>query len=175
MKSAGPVAFVAFMLLGAAGGRAEQRYRPAPPAPPPAPVVPPALSTGGITTLPPPPPPSPFAARPGTYAPHYTDPAPRSRGYGYGVPYYNGAVGIGSYVIPAAAAPAPEQKPPSTAPEPSPVPEPVPVPEPPRIAAAHGPDMFYVIPGCYAGNRPPNPARLPKGCDVARMRVTPIR
>src|SRR4051812_1893223 len=93
MKSA---AVGALVLLLAAGAHAEQRRHSAPPAPPP--LAPPTLSTGGVTTLPPPPPPSPFAARPGTYAPHYNDPARRSRGLGYGVPYYNSALGIGGYI-----------------------------------------------------------------------------
>src|SRR2546423_205418 len=103
MKPAVAAAFVLFLAIGA---RAEQRRHSAP-TPPPAPVAPRTLSTGGVTTLPPPPPPSPFAARPGTYAPHYTDPTPR--GLGYGVPYYNGAIGIGSYApVPASTPAAPE-------------------------------------------------------------------
>src|SRR2546430_2505246 len=61
---------------------------------------------------------------------------------------------------------APPPEPPRTGEPPK---NPVPASEPPRIAAAHGPDTFYVIPGCYAGNRPPNPARLPKGCDLMKM------
>jgi len=171
MKSAAATAFV---LLLAAGARAGQRHPVAPPAPSPAPSFPVVPSTpligGGITTSSPTPAsPSPFTARPGTYAPHYTERAPRSRGQVYGgVPYYDGAIGIGGLVAaPDATAPAPEQQP-AQAPEPR-----VPVPQP--VAAVHGPDTFYVIPGCYAGNRPPNPVRLPKGCDVARLRTTPIR
>jgi hypothetical protein len=35
------------------------------------------------------------------------------------------------------------------------------------------PKTFYVIPGCYAGDRPPLPDRLPKGCNRSRMRVIP--
>lgn len=31
-------------------------------------------------------------------------------------------------------------------------------------------DTFYVISGCYAGNRPPREANLRSGCDVTRMR-----
>ena len=49
------------------------------------------------------------------------------------------------------------------------------VPDPPKMTALHGPDTFYVIPGCYMGNQPPNPARLPKGCDPAKLRTTSIR
>lgn len=52
------------------------------------------------------------------------------------------------------------------------------LPTPPASAerrVPHAPDTFYVIPGCYAGNRPPTPERLPRGCDVARLRTEPIR
>jgi len=180
MKS---VAVAAFVLLLAAGASAQRRHPHQEPSPPPAPFVPKTLSTGGITMLPPPPPPSPFAAGPGTYAPRYTLP-PFRAGNGPGVSIYNGTLGFGPY-IPFAVEPVapprpvPEQRLPSPPPEPprtvEPPKNPVPAPEPPHIAAAHGPDTFYVIPGCYAGNRPPNPARLPKGCDLMKMRTTPIR
>jgi hypothetical protein len=33
------------------------------------------------------------------------------------------------------------------------------------------PQTMYMIAGCYAGNRPPVAANLPKGCDVAKVRV----
>jgi len=33
------------------------------------------------------------------------------------------------------------------------------------------PQTMYTIAGCYAGNRPPVAANLPKGCDVASVRV----
>ena len=32
---------------------------------------------------------------------------------------------------------------------------------------------FYVIPGCYAGDKPPRTAPLPKGCDASKMRAIP--
>jgi hypothetical protein len=35
------------------------------------------------------------------------------------------------------------------------------------------PKTFYVIPGCYAGDRHPRDARLPAGCDAAKVRVIP--
>jgi hypothetical protein len=38
---------------------------------------------------------------------------------------------------------------------------------PPRAAGG----TMYVIPGCYAGNRPPRDSALARGCDVARLRV----
>jgi hypothetical protein len=44
-------------------------------------------------------------------------------------------------------------------------------PSPPPLPGK--PKTFYVIPGCYAGDRPPQPDRLPKGCDRSRMRVIP--
>ena len=40
------------------------------------------------------------------------------------------------------------------------------IPAPPRP-----PQTMYLIAGCYAGNRPPVAANLPKGCDVAKVRV----
>ena len=39
-----------------------------------------------------------------------------------------------------------------------------------RPAAPAAPDTFYVIAGCYAGNRPPDDVVLPKGCDAQRVR-----
>jgi hypothetical protein len=36
---------------------------------------------------------------------------------------------------------------------------------------AQGAQTIYVIPGCYAGNRPPNESALPTGCDIANLRV----
>jgi hypothetical protein len=35
------------------------------------------------------------------------------------------------------------------------------------------PKTFYVIPGCYAGDKPPAARSLRKGCDVAKVRVIP--
>jgi hypothetical protein len=34
-----------------------------------------------------------------------------------------------------------------------------------------GSDTFYVISGCYLGNRPPSEAKLPPGCDVAKAKT----
>lgn len=39
------------------------------------------------------------------------------------------------------------------------------------------PKIFYVIPACYAGDRPPALEWLPAGCDISKMRVvtpTPV-
>ena len=41
------------------------------------------------------------------------------------------------------------------------------------VAASPGvPKTFYVIPGCYAGDKPPR-ATLPRGCDRSKLRVIP--
>jgi hypothetical protein len=34
-----------------------------------------------------------------------------------------------------------------------------------------GSDTFYVISGCYLGNRPPREVSLPPGCDIKRSRT----
>jgi hypothetical protein len=43
--------------------------------------------------------------------------------------------------------------------------------EAPRIAAT--PKTFYVIPGCYAGDTPPDTARLPSGCSPKNVKTIP--
>ena len=35
------------------------------------------------------------------------------------------------------------------------------------------PKTFYVIPGCYAGDKPPSEGSLPAGCDVDTMKIVP--
>lgn len=35
------------------------------------------------------------------------------------------------------------------------------------------PKTFYVIPGCYAGDKPPSAVRLPRACDAAKVRTIP--
>ncbi len=42
---------------------------------------------------------------------------------------------------------------------------------PPVVKAT--PKTFYVIPGCYAGTSRPERAELPRGCDIAKLRVVP--
>ena len=43
------------------------------------------------------------------------------------------------------------------------------------LMAPGKPKIFYVIPGCYAGDRPPELEWLPAGCDMSKMRVvTPV-
>ena len=152
----------AFVVLLAAGTHAQQRHG----------LASTSTSTGlhshptRGTPSPSPAPASPFAAGPNTYAPHYDRSSPLRAG-GYGIPIYNNPYSATSDAgaLPAA----PDQ----TAIAPPKAPEPVPAPLP--VAASRGPDLFYVIPGCYAGNRPPTPDRLPAGCDVSRLRTTPIR
>src|SRR5215467_11883109 len=34
-----------------------------------------------------------------------------------------------------------------------------------------GSNTFYVIPGCYLGNKPPREVTLPRGCDVAKAKT----
>jgi len=46
-----------------------------------------------------------------------------------------------------------------------------PVPAAPVVQAV--PKTFYVIPGCYAGDKPPRRGTLPAGCDLARLRKVP--
>jgi hypothetical protein len=59
---------------------------------------------------------------------------------------------------------------------PPPVP-PAPVAPPaPYVAGLPGrPKTFYMIPGCYAGDRPPEPESLTPGCSISRLRVIPPR
>ena len=41
------------------------------------------------------------------------------------------------------------------------------------VAAPGRPKTFYVVPGCYAGDKPPSARRLPKGCDASKVRTIP--
>jgi hypothetical protein len=44
----------------------------------------------------------------------------------------------------------------------------------PYVAGMPGrPKTFYVIPGCYAGDRRPEPESLAPGCRISRLRVVP--
>jgi hypothetical protein len=55
------------------------------------------------------------------------------------------------------------------------VPAPV-APPAPYVAGVPGPaKTFYIIPGCYAGDRRPEPESLKPGCDISRLRVIPPR
>lgn len=43
----------------------------------------------------------------------------------------------------------------------------------PTVAPVAAPRVFYVIPGCYAGDKRPQADRLPDGCRIAALRVIP--
>jgi hypothetical protein len=111
-----------------------------------------------------------FRARRGTYRPNpnrvpypiygYDNPL-----YGYEDPYYgyDEPVYPGTPQIVVVPIPRQSLEPPSVAPAPVPY-----VPGPP------GPDKtFYVIPRCYAGDRPPQPESLAPDCDISLLRVVP--
>lgn len=55
----------------------------------------------------------------------------------------------------------------------SPPPVAAPPAAPPPVAAPARPKTFYVIAGCYAGDKPPQPEWLPPDCDLSRVRVIP--
>jgi hypothetical protein len=60
---------------------------------------------------------------------------------------------------------------PGQAEPPAPVPA---VPATPYVAGTPGrPKTFYLIPGCYAGDRRPDPESLAPGCSITRLRVVP--
>jgi hypothetical protein len=40
-------------------------------------------------------------------------------------------------------------------------------------ATSGTPKTFYVIPGCYAGDKPPRSGPLPRGCDRSKLRTVP--
>ncbi len=46
-------------------------------------------------------------------------------------------------------------------------------PLPQRVVAAGPPKTFYVIPGCYAGDKPPQADRLRPGCRISDTRKVP--
>ena len=43
--------------------------------------------------------------------------------------------------------------------------------EAPRVATV--PKTFYVVPGCYAGDKPPDTGRLPTGCSARNVKTIP--
>lgn len=52
-----------------------------------------------------------------------------------------------------------------------PAPAPPALPDPYTAGTPGRPKLFYVIPGCYAGDRPPEPGFLAAGCNPSRLRV----
>ena len=132
------------------------------PAPPPLPLdqrLPPSMNT---------PQPDLYRATPDTYAPRYdrTTPAPPPGGsviYGPWGPYPQWAQpGQPVVVNPTVVVNIPPAE--SRTPEP---------PKPAVVAPRAQPKTFYVIPGCYAGDRRPERARLPHGCDLSKLRTVP--
>jgi len=150
------------------GKYSSRRMSPPPPAitnpirPSTNPVVPSAVAVPPMTLLSPLRPSSPLEARPRTYAPRYDPRFGRIPGYPGGfifddvtqAPPPDAAFPIDSNGQSVASAP------PQT---------------PPVVVLPRTPDTYYVIPGCYAGNHPPNKERLPQGCDVAKLKTTPVR
>ena len=117
-----------------------------------------------IATAPAPRGPDLFRAAPDVYTP-----APHRQ------PYFFPAVFLGGYpyydrhqehtvilVAPLPSAPA--------VPPPAPVFEPI-APRPP--SAPGPPKTFYVIPRCYAGDKPPADTPVASACDVANLRIVP--
>jgi hypothetical protein len=166
-------ALVLALLLGASVAHAQRGGRPVSPPPP----IPPAAPPPGVANpIQPPiaqPPPSqqpssPFDARPRTYAPRYQpryDQPPRTpRRGGYYAPGFLGFDEQTSSLPPGASPVDVNGQPLQYAP-----------PQLPIVAPPHGPDTYYVIPGCYAGNHKPGPAQMPTGCDIAKMKTTPVR
>jgi len=153
------------------GARPPRTMSPPPPAitspirPSANPIVPPAVAVPPPSELSPLRPSSPFEARPRTYAPRYDPRYDRIR-----PPYYSGVFGFEDV----------SQAPPADAAFPfdsggAQFLYPPQQTLPPAVALPHTPDTYYVIPGCYAGNHPPNKERLPNGCDIAKVKSTPVR
>jgi hypothetical protein len=47
-------------------------------------------------------------------------------------------------------------------------------PAPPAVVVRDSsPKAMYIVPRCYAGDKPPNAAQLPVGCDLADLRMFP--
>jgi hypothetical protein len=47
-------------------------------------------------------------------------------------------------------------------------------PEPAVVAIREAsPKAIYIVPRCYAGDKPPSASQLPAGCDVADLRMFP--
>jgi len=120
-----------------------------------------ALPERSLTT---PPPRGGYYATPRTYRP---DPRHRLRPPAFG--YYGPQVLYPydqPYIQPVIVVQVPAAQPARLEP-PSPV-----APPSPYVAGTPGrPKTFYVIPGCYAGDRRPDPESLAPGCSITRLRV----
>lgn len=124
-----------------------------------------------------------FRARPGTYRPGRSQlffrggggyypypyyPFPYYPSYSYPYPYYPPEQ-ISPDPEPTVIVfpPTPAEAPPAAPPAPAPPPE-------PYVAGPPGPPKtFYIIPGCYLGDRRPNPESLAPGCSISQLRVIP--
>lgn len=186
--------------LGYAGQQPPPRHEPArspesgghhhgarsqPDAPPAAPAMP-GLSAAQVLSGPLPmfpQPASPFDAAPSTYVPHKgLSPFLRPRrsivigGFAFGgdaspeMPSALSPIETPAIEMPAAAPQSPNPQPPDAQPPVAPPDTPASV-APPNTA----PVTLYVIPGCYAGDKPPADGMLPSGCDVANLRIVRIR
>lgn len=108
-----------------------------------------------------------FRARPDTYVQRYDRLLPRHRQIHPGgafyviiapyetITYRNGLEARTSNVAPSNPAPSP------------------PAPSPLARSPLAPPKTFYVIPGCYAGDKPPSADRLPPTCDITKLRIVP--
>jgi hypothetical protein len=114
-----------------------------------------------------------YRARPDTYRP---DPNRRSLpGFGYFAPqFFYPLVQPIIVVVPDDAA-EPARVAPRVPPTASGPPPPYVIgPPEPYVAGVPGrPTHFYIIPGCYAGDRRPAPESLAPGCSLTRLRVVP--
>jgi hypothetical protein len=104
-----------------------------------------------------------FRARRVTYRPHPNRPLVPVFGYFEPEPLY-------PYMPPIIVVQVPRE-----ADEPARVAPPAPVDPPtPYVAGMSGrPKTFYIIPGCYAGDRRPEPESLAPGCTISRLRIVP--
>ena len=121
-----------------------------------------------------------FRAAPDTYAPRFEEPPavdPRlvpCCGGGFLGPVFYVPVDPWWAVRPPVSSPAPEAPPAPSRPAPpraAPGPGGPASPLPPPVPGV--PKTFYVIPRCYAGDKPPEPGALPPGCDLAALRIIP--
>ena len=109
-----------------------------------------------------------FLAGPGTYRPNRNGIFTPVFG-GFGVPLY-------PVVQPIIVVQIPREALESSRVAPVPVLPPPVIPPAPYVAGVPGqPKTFYIIPGCYAGDRRPEPETLKPGCDISRLRVVPPR